>query len=247
MLFLKGLLLGVTAVTPGISIGTMALSLNVYQKTLESVLLFLSPANWRKKDVLKKSFIYIVHLASGTVIAMVLFSSVLSFLFVNYAPFLRFAFVGVIIGSIPHIVSIYVRPSFSGIKWLLCALYVSIGLVVVLLLSAGEIESLPVTSIPITWTEITKAFLFGTISAAVGVIPGISGSYVLLLLGYYSSFLYIISKVILPLFIPILLGSVLGLLWVAFLVNMLLKKVSGYFVCHCSRYDNWLSYTHYSF
>lgn len=226
ILVLKGIILGCTAIIPGISIGTMALVLNVYEKAIDGFTSLLTLKNWNKNNIIE-IILFFLPLAIGMLIAMVALATLLKFLLDTYPAFVQISFMGVIVGSIPHIYKMHIKEHIKISSFP----YIVIGIAIILFFSFSDfifpqVETNKEISTELTFsiTTITMALMFGTISSACGLIPGISGSFVLLILGYYSTYLTIVKELNIPLLIPLFIGHVLGLIVTAIILKSLLHK-----------------------
>ena len=85
-----GIILGVSNVIPGVSAGTMAVVLNIYDELLGAVSL--------KKEHLKKNLIFLATIGIGAVVGILVFSNAITFLFEKYNMPTNFLFIGIIIG-----------------------------------------------------------------------------------------------------------------------------------------------------
>ena len=90
-----GVIIGVANIIPGVSGGTMAVVLNIYDKLIDSV------SNFRKD--FKKSIMFLLPIGIGAVLGIVAFSKLIEFLLTNYPLATNFFFIGLILGSIPMI------------------------------------------------------------------------------------------------------------------------------------------------
>ncbi len=224
ILLVKGCLLGVTAVIPGVSIGTMALVLEVYQKSVQSMMVFINPRNWRNTRLCKNALLFLLPLALGAVGSMFVASKLLLTLFEHDGVFLRFVLLGILCGSIPHLFKNYIVPQYRGTAWLWFLVYCAVGLMLIFFLSSASKPSVQSTTVAFSLAQAMQALVYGAISAATGLVPGISGSYMLLLMGYYETFLHIISTPQPALLAFFLFGSLIGLICMAALVNFLFTK-----------------------
>ncbi len=227
LLFTRGSMLGITAVIPGVSIGTMALVLDVYEKCIEHTVAFLKISNWRDSTRLKNALLFLFPLFLGVLMSMFFVSKILLALFEQNRIFLQCVFLGMICGSIPHLCKNYIFPLHKGRTWLWFCVYWSIGFMMMYLLGSGESISQEKV-VFFSLAQAFKAFLYGTVAAAAGVIPGISGSYTLLLMGYYETFLYIISAPVLSLLVFFLAGSILGFIVIAFSIHLLFRTFPAF-------------------
>lgn len=226
VLLIQGIILGITGILPGISIGTMALVLGVYERTIESLVIIFSPRGWRNFPLLRRAVVFMVPLTFGVVVSMVGLAKLLLLIMDRWELFVNLAFFGILLGSIPQLFTQYVRPFYPRIsvrRAVLFLAYFLIGLAAIFFLSGGGDRPEEQIVVAANFSEVMKALFFGTLGAAAGVVPGISGSYVLLLFGYFKTYLTIISQPVIPLLIPLIAGTVLGVALVVVLINFAFK------------------------
>ncbi|MER2175659.1 MAG: DUF368 domain-containing protein [Carnobacterium sp.] len=178
--FLKGIVIGIANIIPGVSGGTMAVSLDIYDRLISSISHLFK--NW--KDSLKT----LVPILVGAAVGIVAFTYTIEFLLSSYTLPTALAFIGLILGGIPGL-----WKSFqNGLKKQKQTLSIShaisfvlmFALVVIILpLLQGSGESL--TAIQLDPLSLIKLFIIGIIASATMVIPGVSGSLILMVLGYY--------------------------------------------------------------
>lgn len=219
-LLLKGFILGITAVTPGISIGTMALIFKVYEPALTIFTRLFSTHFWRNKKEVFSAIAFLSPLAIGTAVSMYLCSQVLLWIFTYYTVFVKFFFTGIILASIPGFFTTYIQPHLKISQIFLIIL----GYALILLLGYSVTEAQSSTELVLTVSELLRCLLFSAIASGASLIPGISGSYVLLLLGYYSMFLSILSSVNIAFYITLAIGAGIGFFCSAFLMRFLFRK-----------------------
>ena len=223
-LILKGIILGCTAIIPGISIGTIALTLNVYAPCVESFAIIATPHKWNLRSI-TQAFRFLAPIVIGIALAMVLLARALEYLLDQYPAFVHLTFLGIIVGSIPSLYSQHIRQYIS-----LCrAGYVICGAAVVLFFGLSDllfaVESTytqNANSLHMNVVSISTALLFGTIGSACGLIPGISGSFVLLILGYYGTYLAIITSFN-ALIVPLLIGHAIGFVMMSVIIKRVLN------------------------
>lgn len=223
VLIIKGLVLGCTAIIPGVSIGSMAIALNVYEKALFGFSVIVSPKQWNKHTILKYTSFFL-PIGVGVVVAMFVFANVLGWVLGNYPIFVHISFFGIIVGSLPHIYTHSIKPYIS----LVSVVYIFIGLALILFFTfADGLFSFSTTAnieLEISIKSVLFACMFGIIASACGLIPGISGSFVLLIMGYYSTYLDIINTRTFGLLIPLLIGHVIGFIAVAIGIKSMLTR-----------------------
>ena len=216
ILFLKGMAMGISDLIPGISGGTIALLLGIYKDFISSL-----------KSINYKSFIYLVRLDFkklnnqlnlcfllpvffGILSSIFIFSSLISFLLLDYKVLLFSFFFGLIFFSSIRLIS-SLKPSST-----LDFLTVFVGLVIGL--SFFFVSSLS------TSNSFFSIFLAGFIAISAMLLPGISGSYILLILGKYEFMLDSISSFN---WINILIfssGAITGILSFSKTIHYLLKN-----------------------
>lgn len=217
--FLKGVAIGAVDIIPGVSGGTMALILKIYDKILgqlQKINLNLLKNFLRGRFKLVFTQIdgkFLVALILGIASAIFSLSHLISWGLEKYPGYLFSLFFGLIIAS-----SILLIPKDSlKIKPIL---FLILGLILAFL-----ITSLSPANTPETYLFI---FLSGAIAICAMILPGISGSFVLLLLGKYQFMLEAIKNPLaahnIIIIIIVVLGCIIGLLSFSRFLNFLLKK-----------------------
>ena len=185
---LRGIVIGIANVIPGVSGGTMA----VYSRALRKL---ISAVTGLFKHF-KKSLKLLIPLGIGMVIGIVGFGFLLEYLLANHVLATCLTFVGLILGGLP-ILWLSLRSNLKktpgrhiGVGEVLCFLILlAIGIGLPLLQgSEGAIKTLSVD-----FGTVILLFLLGLIASATMVIPGVSGSMVLMVLGYYSTILSLVT------------------------------------------------------
>lgn len=176
---IKGIFIGIANVIPGVSGGTMAVSLGIYDKLIGSIS-GLSK-NWRK------SLRTLLPILLGCAIGIVGFTYAIEYLLSRHTFVTCMTFVGLILGGIPILIRSLRktlrgsgrRIGLSGVLAFLILFAVAVGLPMV---NAGEETLRTLTPTPVTMLLL---LLIGIIASATMVVPGVSGSLVLMILGYY--------------------------------------------------------------
>ena len=216
ILFLKGMAMGISDLIPGISGGTIALLLGIYKDFISSL-----------KSINYKSFIYLIRLDFkklnnqlnlcfllpvffGILSSIFIFSSLISFLLLDYKVLLFSFFFGLIFFSSIRLIS-SLKPNLT-----LDFLIVFVGLVIGL--SFFFVSSLS------TSNSIFSIFLAGFIAISAMLLPGISGSYILLILGKYEFMLDSISSFNWINILIFSLGAIAGILSFSKMIHYLLNN-----------------------
>lgn len=176
-----GILIGIANIIPGVSGGTLALSLGVYEDIIYAV-------NHLIKEF-KKSMKTLIPLGIGAVLAILCLSKVIEYLFNVYPNNTTSVFVGLIIGALPMLFR-NVKGSKLDFRNIICFI---IGFGVILGMAfLGETKSSNV----FPSTNLVIILLVGVIASATMIIPGVSGSMVLALMGFYMPILNTINTLV---------------------------------------------------
>ncbi|MCF0148667.1 MAG: DUF368 domain-containing protein [Clostridium sp.] len=172
---LKGIVIGVSNIIPGVSGGTMAVVMGIYDKIIHSVNNFF--------EDIKRNILFLGTLAIGAVIGILLFTNVIDYLIKNYNEQTNFFFIGLIVGTVPLLYNRATEIKIKGGN--LTGLVLGFGIVAAL----GILEKLNPEAAFLSAVfkpNVIGFFVAGFIAAATMILPGISGSFVLLLIGLYE-------------------------------------------------------------
>ena len=176
---LKGIMIGIANVIPGVSGGTMAVSLGIYDRLLGSISGLFKH--------LRESITFLFQIFLGCAIGIIGFTYAIEYLLSNHTFVTCMAFVGLILGGLPMLwksMRNELKKSRStigvpGVLFFLLGLLVCGGFP---LLKAGD-EAM--TVIAVTPLNMLILFVLGVVASATMVIPGVSGSMMLMIFGYY--------------------------------------------------------------
>lgn len=220
MLILKGMIIGIANIIPGVSGGTLMITLGIYQDVIETISHFF-------KDI-KKSLKLVIPLGIGMVLSILILSKIISVCLDKYPFPTTFFFIGLIIGGIPLLWKKVSASKYKYNNWLVFLITFGIVLLFTFLKSGDYVLSFDNLSL----SGYIGLFIVGMIAAATMVVPGISGSFVLMLLGYYEPIVNTVKDLTnfsllshnLLILIPFGIGIVVGIILVAKLIEWLLKK-----------------------
>jgi putative membrane protein len=216
MLVLKGMGMGAADVIPGVSGGTIAFITGIYEELVHSIknINFKTistlwrqglPAFWKEVNGN-----FLLAVVGGILISVLTLARILEYLLVNHPILIWSFFFGLIIGS-----AIYVARAIG--KW---NIWTAISLV------AGIAVAWVITSI--TPAETTEAywfiFLSGALAICAMILPGISGSFILLLLGKYQFILTALNEAKISVIAVLLVGALTGIVSFSHLLSWLLRK-----------------------
>ena len=217
MLILKGIAMGTANVIPGVSGGTIALITNIYERFINALkninftaikLLFTG----KIKELISYIDLYfLLQVFTGVLIAFFTIAFLLKYLFLHYPIYTWAFFFGLIIGSSWLIIKKLNKMTLWD--WVLLLVGISIPVIMVFLKPINENDNL------------FYILFCGIIGTSGMVLPGISGSYLILLLGNYKLIMLdAVTTLNLRILIPFLIGSILGLIIVSYFISLLLKK-----------------------
>lgn len=221
--FAKGIVIGIANVLPGVSGGTLAVVLNIYDRLTEAVGNFFTAPMNKKIEYMK----FLSQIGIGAVVGIIAFAGIVSSMYTNYPRGTTIVFLLLILPSIPLILkgeNIFNKKNILSL--FLGIIFTLLFILVTKRFSNGNDEVLRSAAFSLTYGG--KLFVCGLISAGAMIIPGISGSLLLLILGeYYNILNYIKSFNILPL-VFFSLGMAVGLVGVSKVINILLHKYRSY-------------------
>ena len=227
---LKGMVIGIANIIPGVSGGTMMVAMGIYDKLIHCITHLFSE--------LKKSILFLLPIAIGMGIAVVGSAFGLEYLFANFPLQTNLLFIGLIIGGLP---AIWKNVKGNKIK----AGHIIAGLIffaiVVAMAVMGETEG-AAADMSFNLINVIKLLGVGVVAAATMVIPGVSGSMMLLLMGYYNPILTVITDFISNLvafdmkgimqgvgvLAPFGIGVVVGIFAIAKLIEIIFAKFPLY-------------------
>lgn len=227
---LKGMVIGVANIIPGVSGGTMAVSMGIYDTLIHCVTHLFSE--------FKKSLKFLLPIFIGAGIALVGLSFVIEFLFANYPLPTNLLFIGLIVGGLPAIGKKVKGTRVSAGHIIACLAFFAL---VVGMAALGETEG-NAADLSLTLISVVKLFFIGIIASATMIIPGVSGSMILLLLGYYNPILATINDFIKSLIafdmdgilhgvgvlMPFGIGVIVGIFAIAKLIEIIFEKFPIY-------------------
>lgn len=206
----KGMLIGSTMLIPGVSGGSMAIILGIYDRLVAAVSSFT-------KNV-KENITFLLMFAVSAGIGMFLLAKPILVLWEMYPKAMGFFFMGAVAGGIP---AIYKEAGIEKIKWRYVA-YVLLGLLLVAVMSFAGTEE--ISGVADGQLSAVYLFLTGILIAAALVLPGISVSFLLLFMGLYNELMRAISELDILFLLPMGFGILLGVVLVTKALETAMKK-----------------------
>ncbi|MGB8451508.1 MAG: DUF368 domain-containing protein [Anaerocolumna sp.] len=225
--FLKGILIGIANIIPGVSGGTMAVSMGVYDKIIMAIT--------RIRKNFKQSIMTLLPYGAGAVAGIGILSFVVKYMLSTYPMQTSGLFIGLIIGGIPVLANRIKGGKFTAANIIAFAVFFCI--VTGMAFLNGKEGS--VTDITVNIGTVVQMFLVGIIASATMIIPGVSGSLVMMILGFYgivigniSNFISALVHLEMPalihgfgVLVPFGLGVLAGIGLVAKVIEILFTKV----------------------
>ena len=218
LLVIKGFFVGIANIIPGVSGGTLAITLGIYEELIEAISHF-----FRK---LKSNIKFLIPIGIGAFTAIVIGSRIIEISLEKYTlPTLLF-FTGLILGGMPMLfgkIKKNIKPSYALIFLATFALVIGI-----MFLKTGNDAVL----VDLNAWGYFKLFLVGMIAAATMIIPGISGSFMLMVMGYYEPIINAINEFTsfnnlwnnFWILMPFGIGVLLGIIVIAKIIEFLFQK-----------------------
>lgn len=222
ILFIKGIVLGVAFVIPGVSGGTLAVLLGIYEELIEAA------SNFYKNMVnFKKYFMYLLPIGLGIIFSVAVFAKLIKFGLEKSPIITILIFLGMIIGGIPALVR-NVKGTKINLKDMTLML---VGLIIVISMLIFHKSNSNVVLTNMSITGYITLFLVGAIAAVTMVVPGISGSFTLMLIGYYEPILNLVNDITsfknlgpnLILIFIFMLGVFIGIIFISKIIEWCLK------------------------
>lgn len=222
----RGMVIGIANIIPGVSGGTMAVSMGIYDKLIHALT--------HIKSEFKKSMKLLVPVIIGAGIALVALSFVITTALEKYPIPTNLLFIGLIVGGLPAVCR-KVKGNPLKPQHVIAALAFFALVVGMALFGGGKGAD---ADLSFGFVNVLILFGFGIIAAATMVIPGVSGSMILMLLGYYEPVVAAIKDFMtalahldmdgvvsgLGILVPFGLGALFGIVVIAKLIEWIFRK-----------------------
>ncbi len=206
--FLKGIIVGIGGIAPGLSGSVLLVILGLYQKTINAIGTIF-------KDF-KKNVAFLFPLFLGFGVGVIIFSKIVDFLLENYEMYTRFTFLGLVLGTIPLFYKEVKKEGFNKKYYIVMLISAIAGIA---LFSLNK-DLFPVITDP----NLFQSVLLGFAVAGSSIVPGVDSAVILSTLGLYELYVGSIADFNLAILIPAAFGLGIGVLVISFLMNKLLSK-----------------------
>ncbi|WP_018923235.1 DUF368 domain-containing protein [Salsuginibacillus kocurii] len=210
----RGLAMGVSDLIPGVSGGTTAVVLGIYDRLILSI-------NQLFSRNFKSALFFLVPLGLGIVSALFIFSNVISFLLESYPIPTYFFFFGLILGVIPFLIQKVDAKRTFHVKHFI--LLIIAALVVALNFSIDLDESSTVMQ-NLDMADYMLLFGAGWIASSAMLLPGVSGSLFFTILGVYGTLVHALSTINIPVIAVVAVGILVGILVMSKIIRYVLRR-----------------------
>lgn len=206
--FLKGLIVGIGGIAPGLSGSVLLVILGLYQKTINAFATLFKN--------FKKNILFLLPLCIGFGIGAIIFSKIVDFLLNNFEAWTRFTFLGLVIGTIPLFYKEVKKEGFSNKYYLVIIITTILGLSI---FSFNSNLFLPITN-----PNLFQSIILGIAVAGSSIVPGVDSAVILSTLGLYELYVSSLANFDLSILIPAGFGLIIGVIVISFIINKLITK-----------------------
>jgi len=211
--FLKGVAMGAGAIAPGVSGGALAVIFGLYDKITN----FIAHLN---KDF-KNNLLFFIPVGIGAGVGILVFSRIIEYLFQYHETEVRYAFVGLMLGTLPIVIKEANKKGYKR-KYLLVFI-----ISFILTLVVTYLENNSVNIIKEAGTGPVHVVIYGIIIGFGTIIPGISASIILMYMGAYEIVIGAISNLEIQVIFYLGIGFAISILLFAKIISMLFDKAYG--------------------
>lgn len=206
--FLKGIIVGIGGIAPGLSGSVLLVIFGLYQKTINAIgTLF--------KDF-KKNMLFLIPLFLGFGIGVIIFSKIVNYFLNNFEMYTRFAFLGLVIGTIPLFYKEVKKEGFDKKYYILIIAAAICGFSLFFV----NKDFFPQVTNP----NLFQSVILGVAVAGSSIVPGVDSAVILSSLGLYELYVSSLASLNFSILIPAGVGLVVGALVISFIINKLIKR-----------------------
>lgn len=215
ILFIKGFIVGLGKIIPGVSGALLAIGMGIYDKALSAIGNFF-------KDI-KSNIMFLMPIAIGLLLAIIFFGNVISYLLIKHYFVTMSLFLGLIIGGIPSLINNFYKLKFNYKDYYFIFI-VSIIVLIFYGLSKNNLLDMDY----LKNNNFVYWLIIGAIDALTMIVPGISGTATFIMLGCYQEIINMYAHPFLNLtsIIPFLIGVVIAIISLTKIIALLFKNCS---------------------
>lgn len=208
ILIIKGIIIGIGKILPGVSGAILAISLNVYDKGLDAITNFFNNV--------KKNSIFLIKIGIGISLGLVFFSKIIKYFIINFKIEITLLFIGLIIGGIPLL--------FKEVKEKKHYISSIVSFIIIIIISLLSVKN---NHSNITFFNLVLA---GFVDAIATIFPGVCGTTLLMLMGSYDLIITALSNVTnnlissIKILVPFSIGMFTGIIIISKFINYCFRK-----------------------
>lgn len=207
--FLKGIVAGIGGIAPGLSGSVLLVILGLYERMVNAIGTLLRN--------FKKNILFLIPLLGGMGVGVLLFSKLVDFLLEAFEFQTRYAFLGLIVGTIPLFYREVKKKGFHKGYYLLIVAAAAVGFFVF-----GFNRNLFPT---VTEPNLLQSILLGVAVAGSSIVPGVDSAAIMSAFGLYELYVSSLADFNLQILIPALGGLIIGALVISMVMNLLIKHL----------------------
>jgi len=233
----KGFAMGTADIVPGVSGGTVALVVGIYDRLIHNVRegaralkqIITGDVSGFGATLRRIEWLWLLSLLGGIILAVGLLSSILETLLDEQAIAMSGLFFGLVVGTIWIAWNMLDRNDAAGVR-IDVALMLGVGVVMFLLLGLRSDTEVAEGAEEVVTEPAWMFFLVGAIAICAMILPGISGSFILVLLGMYTEVLGAVNDRAIGVLLAFMAGCVVGLALFSTLLNYLLERYHSHVI-----------------
>ena len=206
--FLKGIIVGLGGVAPGLSGSVLLIIFGLYQKTLDALGSLLTS--------FRKNVRFLMPLVAGMFLGVLLFSKLIDFFLNTYEMPTRFCFLGLILGTLPMVWKEVRKEGFSRKYYAVILLAAAMG--------TWFFTVNPNAFPQVTEPNLLQKLLLGVSVAATAIIPGVDPAVFLSTLGFYEMYVSALANLDMAILLPMVGGLAVGAVAISFAMSLLFKR-----------------------
>lgn len=206
--YLKGIIVGIGGIAPGLSGSVMLLILGLYEKIVNIIGGFF-------KNI-KNNIIFLIPVGLGMGTGVILFSKIVDFMLENYEFHTRYLFLGLVLGTIPLFFKEVTKNGYAKKYFFVTLIVAVIGFYV---FSINKTYFAPVEN-----PNLLQSAWLGVAVAGSSIIPGVDSAVILSSLGLYELYVSSLADLNMSILIPAGVGLVIGIFGISFIMKMLINK-----------------------
>ena len=206
--YLKGIIVGIGGIAPGLSGSVMLLILGLYEKIVNIIGGFF-------KNI-KSNIIFLIPVGLGMGTGVILFSKIVDFMLENYEFHTRYLFLGLVLGTIPLFFKEVTKNGYAKKYFFVTLIVAAIGFYV---FSINKTYFAPVEN-----PNLLQSAWLGVAVAGSSIIPGVDSAVILSSLGLYELYVSSLADLNMSILIPAGVGLVVGIFGISFIMKLLINK-----------------------